>query len=177
MWQQQGPNSDPQSHECRTFPLGHYDFLRRKLAFAQSIYSLNLEIAHSGPALDRQFQRWQNCVHDKWRTSPKYLDVVWGVANCNTTWKKFPRLHLISMTSAAKFCRNLLNIICFTTLHCGGLDSRSVTSFQVFELIITNHLIHDERNISMPVHFQKLCKTLKCKSLNFCLYWQITWFR
>ena len=45
----QDSNPDPHSYNCRTFTLGQRDFLRWKLVFAQSIYSLKLQIAHSGP--------------------------------------------------------------------------------------------------------------------------------
>ena len=42
-------NPDPLSQDCRTFQLGHYVFLCWKLVITQSIYTLKLEIAHSGP--------------------------------------------------------------------------------------------------------------------------------
>ena len=58
------------------------DSLRWILVFAQSIYTLKLEIAHSKPENLRGDKTVYITTHQH---LIKYLDVVWGVANCNTT--------------------------------------------------------------------------------------------
>ena len=86
-----GSNPDPLSHDCQTFPLGYCVFLSWKLVIIQSIYTLNLEIAHSGPGNLSGDTTVYITTH---KHLIKYLDVVWGVANCNTTFKKkLPLLH------------------------------------------------------------------------------------
>ena len=128
--QQVNPQGDQHSHDCRTIPLGHCFFLRWKLVITQSIYTLKLKIAHSGPENLSGDTTAYITTHEH---LIKYLDVVWGVANCNSTENsclscirptisaaKF-RLSRI-LRQPARFKRNLLNINCSTTLHCGGFD-------------------------------------------------------
>ena len=80
--QQVNPQGDQHSHDCRTIPLGHCFFLRWKLVITQSIYTLKLEIAHSGSGNLSGDTTAYITTHEH---LIKYLDVVWGVANCNTT--------------------------------------------------------------------------------------------
>ena len=82
---------EPGSSRSR-LPIGHCqcDFLRWKQAFAQSLYWLKLEIAHSWPGN----LRGEIIVYIPAHVYLiKYLDVVWGVANCNTTQNNLPLLH------------------------------------------------------------------------------------
>ena len=96
--------------------------------FAQSIYTLKLEIAHSGPGNLKGDKTVYIITHEH---LIKYLGVVWGVANCNTTSKKLPLLHSTNnfgceisikqkIATASRFKRNWLNQNCSTTLHYGG---------------------------------------------------------
>ena len=95
-------NSDQKSHDCWTFPLGHFDFLRLKSVFPKNIFSLKqivdsaanlikstkvlnctvnghttkLDIAHSVPDNFRG-DRTVYITHER---LTEYLDVLWGVA-------------------------------------------------------------------------------------------------
>ena len=114
--------------------LGYCVFLRWKLVIAQCIYTLKLEIAHSGPGNfsgdTTVYIQLTNISLNTWMSSEALRIAILLQKTCLSCCEsciqptisaaKF-RLSRI-LQQPARFKRNLLNINCSTTLHCGGLD-------------------------------------------------------